>query len=623
MKKYSYLLFSILISFQSCGQKNSTSNPVTIHNAELAYKTHNYKKAVYEFKKFWNNASPNDVEDRVFAAQKLAYFAWHFEGKIKESRVWTEKALSVEHNRSASLQAQSKFESEAKNFQKSLNLAIKAESEAKTAFEKRYAAEQYCRTVFSEALDKLKRKKPYKNSYLEKAFKKINDLAIEYPEDLDISKLQLELTLISNDFSKFFSAWKRYFQLDHSTTTSGLLGKAFSLLKQNNNVQFSEMNHAAFNNVVQALINSRLFEHVSLLVKVYNDKIEMTDEIYNAVAYNTYLKKAEQLAYKYYKGIANRKKETQKFKDQLIELEKDFWKKFHSSETKKSFSHRNFLNVTKKLFGARFTQGYVNGHYAFYCWHQVTNESKSFTQYGKSATLNVVEMDNLISKDYTGWFVDFQRVGGTANSNSIIIVRPTILQEPVQIWNVITDEKQLKEGVKKIESLQKLDIQLAHKDPYALLPGMRLTILLKNAESIRDSIKSAGYTGYELRNRFIQYLRNNFQQSTFIHEVRHSIDARIGSFKINDLEYRAKLSEVAFSDTPILTFVGSVFRPEADNTSHGKANNRLVKDVVLWMQKNSDAILGFEEGTPTILQLDKLTDSQMIQIMQSLDPLAR
>lgn len=625
MKKLIWLLPIALISFQSCGQNKSITKTTSLQEAEFAFNKYDYPKALRSYQAFWNNSDSEKIEDRVLAAQKLAYFAWHIERDIKTARDWTQKALHIGYNKSGSLKALSEFELEAANFQEAIRLAEESKATATTTLEKRLATQQWCQSLFMQAIQKIEVGEKYEKRLLKEALNKINNLAIDYPEDLYLAKLQIGIALLNKDFLNLFEAWKNYFRMGKSNPPPGLLSKASGLFRkvEQSGLTLTEMDPTLLKDVAQALIYSRFFDDASLLSKLFEGKLPSEFvALHNVIIYNKYLQDAEDLTYQFYRDLAKGKNKQQDFKDQLIFLKKACWNRLESSNKGNNFSGSSFSRVTKILFGAKHTQAIVNGYYAYYCWHEVSNELVSITQYDKKASLNVIEMDYLVSNDYSGWFHNLQRVGGTATKSTIVVVRPVMLQEPVQIWHFLTDPVLRKEMENQIARLQKLDLELVKKDQYAILPGMRLHILGKSTRSIYDSLKNAGLKNAELKMAFIQYYSDYMHHATLIHEARHSIDKRIGGFNANQMEYRAKLAEVALSRRPLFTFAAQVLRSESPNASHGMANSDLVRDMVKWMRKNSHQIEGFQKEVPAILQVDKLTNQQVKFVMQSLDPLA-
>ena len=88
-------------------------------------------------------------------------------------------------------------------------------------------------------------------------------------------------------------------------------------------------------------------------------------------------------------------------------------------------------------------------------------------------------------------------------------------------------------------------------------------------------------------------------------------------------EFRAKLSEVAFSDAPRLSWGAILNADMADETSpHGRANKRIARGLVAWMKAHQTQIVGLDVSHPLMPQFDKLNDEQMRVAMRSMDPWA-
>jgi hypothetical protein len=97
-----------------------------------------------------------------------------------------------------------------------------------------------------------------------------------------------------------------------------------------------------------------------------------------------------------------------------------------------------------------------------------------------------------------------------------------------------------------------------------------------------------------------------------------------GLSRLNDsnLEYRAKLSELALSDYPRLALFNINDRTIGGGTPHGRANEQILRAYVQWMGANAAAIAGFDPAAPALAQIDKLTDDQIRAVARSLDPIA-
>lgn len=114
------------------------------------------------------------------------------------------------------------------------------------------------------------------------------------------------------------------------------------------------------------------------------------------------------------------------------------------------------------------------------------------------------------------------------------------------------------------------------------------------------------------------------ESSIFAHEGRHAID---GSLNLNapddEWEYRARLSAVAFAPVPRLAPVGDMITSSIGSASdHGKANTRLMTDLVGRMRTHVADSRGVDASRPLLPQLDRLSDAQVRNAFVSLDPLA-
>jgi hypothetical protein len=130
----------------------------------------------------------------------------------------------------------------------------------------------------------------------------------------------------------------------------------------------------------------------------------------------------------------------------------------------------------------------------------------------------------------------------------------------------------------------------------------------------------------ELKIAFISTLeRISVYSSIFCHESRHLLDSyedypkNTIEFSSEEKEFRAKLSEVSFSYYPKLTFAEAILRYEG--TAHENANKRIIKGVVDWMENNKLSISGLNKSRPLLSQLDLLKNKQIVQAIQSFDPL--
>ena len=137
----------------------------------------------------------------------------------------------------------------------------------------------------------------------------------------------------------------------------------------------------------------------------------------------------------------------------------------------------------------------------------------------------------------------------------------------------------------------------------------------------------AGLTGADLRAAFIAELEKAHREGVIrAHEGRHALDRseKPTGYSIEELEFRAKLSEVAFSRDPLLVF-GAIFDSSIGQAGdpHGMANERIMKGLVAWMGRRAAEIGELDSARPVLPQFDKLTAEQMRAAFRSMDPWAK
>jgi hypothetical protein len=206
-------------------------------------------------------------------------------------------------------------------------------------------------------------------------------------------------------------------------------------------------------------------------------------------------------------------------------------------------------------------------------------------------------------------------------------VRPGYADGALDDWDRLTDPARRAEEEATIARLTPGDDEIARKDAAAYLPGLAARLDWQGMNGIIERLRAQGVPPSDLKQRFIvTYTRIGLDANFFAHEGRHVLDKRTygKSLDSEELEFRAKLSEIAFSDAPRWSFGPIVNANIADPSSpHGRANKRIMRGLVDWMSSNRARIAGLDSTRPLLPQLDKLSDDQMREAMRSMDPWAR
>ena len=245
-------------------------------------------------------------------------------------------------------------------------------------------------------------------------------------------------------------------------------------------------------------------------------------------------------------------------------------------------------------YGVYVNVGKTASHVDMHMAHRVTDSQLNVEQYGRKATVRFIVLDGVVSNGYSQWLADGKSGdGGWGTAKEIYQVRPLYANGPLRDWLRVTDAELRAEDEKKTELPARLRRQY--------LAG------------VLAELCGRGLEGTALRDAFLSRVeRDRFQHSIVLHEGRHAIDDASGEgFKVWELEYRAKLAQLALSDAPrdaLESIVG-----DTSGGPHGKARERLMKELHEWMRANA----------PSAKDLDDLSDAQIRAAGRSLDPLAR
>jgi hypothetical protein len=312
----------------------------------------------------------------------------------------------------------------------------------------------------------------------------------------------------------------------------------------------------------RALANARLYEEAALI---------LTDDA-ELVAYAATLQRLRAITDDHYRKAAT------------------------GDESERAFNKAVRAAIPKdagRRFGVVYTLGETDNVVGMHYGHRVLDERRSVEQYGQKGSMRFVLLDNMVANGFMVWIRDGKTGTGGWNEKDVIYqVRPMYANGPVSAWLRLTDP----------ERRAKDDREIADETRRHSLRGVELRMERQYLESLPRE-----------RDAFIErYRREEFDHSIWAHEGRHAIDHTV--FDIDDaeeLEYRAKLSEIAFAASPRMPFAGGILSTVGGNTPHGKANQRVLEGI--------QRVTKLEDLT----QLDTLSDEQLRAAARALDPLAK
>ncbi|WP_165356261.1 hypothetical protein [Sphingosinicella sp. BN140058] len=275
------------------------------------------------------------------------------------------------------------------------------------------------------------------------------------------------------------------------------------------------------------------------------------------------------------------------------------------------------------LFG---TIGKSNGVSSLHLGHVVVDAQRSVTQDGRSGTLRFIAIDTMAQNGFSGWLADGAGgPGGWAvEGTTIVQVRPRFMATVETSLALARPGEARDRALRETARKRASDRAIAAAEPIAFLPGVRDRLRLQGIDDIVAQVRGAGTPEAEFAAAFRKaYSEATFGSAILAHEGRHALDqvefTGTHALANDELEYRAKLSEIAFAASPRLA-LSSIYGPLFGGSSgHGIANRRLAADLAAWIRAHPDEVAAYDAGLTPLEQLDRLSNDQLRAIVRGLD----
>jgi hypothetical protein len=272
-----------------------------------------------------------------------------------------------------------------------------------------------------------------------------------------------------------------------------------------------------------------------------------------------------------------------------------------------------------EAFGVYGTVGETSGYPSMHGGHLVQDERLQVEQYGRSGEVRFIVIDNVLANGYESWLWDgwAQAGGWSSDGNTIVQIRSAYTGGPVGALRRTRPGPARDRFMTELEQQRAEELAALGRDGIAGVPATSNRL----EQQVYDAI--AARAGADDDAFIAEVWRATNQYSITSHEGRHALDnANQPGLSSTQLEFRAKLSQIIFADYPRLG-LASVAGQAFNDTPHGRGNQRVLEGYRRWMRDHRDEIAGFDRNQPTLSQLDKLTDAQIVAAARSMDPWAR
>jgi hypothetical protein len=344
------------------------------------------------------------------------------------------------------------------------------------------------------------------------------------------------------------------------------------------------------------------------------------------IAYATFLDSVGRATDRYYRATALGKGNADAWKASLDSAARRLWPRLVWPGPAPRFTQDQFMAEADRRFGALINLGETAGYQDLHMGHRVLDERRTVDQYGHTGRVRFVALDAIVSNGFQSWAWDGQaQHGGWASKGEIVQIRPAYATAPVRAWRDIAEADAVRRRAEELAADSVADLARARETPVAYFPSVAKRLARDGRLVLLDSLRRAGLSGLDLEAAFEREVGTALLESSiFAHEGRHAIDDGLGvELTSEDLEYRAKLSEVAFAPRPRLALGGIISPNAGDDTPHGKANLRVLEGLYGWMKEHASEIDGLDRSAPLLPQLPLLTDRELKAAFASLDPFAR
>ncbi len=567
-------------------------------------------------------------KDRASSLRQLGVIAWRLYGDNANAERRFGDALRVGADLSTTHVERARFYANAKRFDEAATAGEAAIATASNPTEQRRAALAYANAVRARLHDvPVARQKRADEARLAQARDVIGAVAKAPPLPLDLSEALLEVALRLDDGPLALTAWRSYARegAESGTWQPAARGLNGALPKWRRGA----LTPALRADVFEALATSQFFD---LAVMIANDDriggkaaFLATPRVADVLAYLAMLNEMRTTTDAHYRDIANRKANKDAWHAGLMKSGQDLWTKLSFAGPRPPFAPEAFAAELGHRFGAVINVGETGGVDDLHYGHVFIDDARTIEQYGHKASLRRTALDRMVSNGYESWLWDGRQAhGGWADAERIFQVRPGYADGALAEWDRLTDPAQRAEVEQRIAMVSKSDDDIAKRDPTAFIPGLAMRLGWGGLNALLDRLRSSGTSDLKAR-YIIESGRIRTDSSIYAHEGRHALDKIAYGDKLDaeELEFRAKLSEVAFSDNARMNF-SSILNPNmADPTSpHGRANKRIAQGLITWMEKHRAEIKTYDSTRPPLPQFDKLTDDQMREAMRAMDPWA-
>jgi hypothetical protein len=374
--------------------------------------------------------------------------------------------------------------------------------------------------------------------------------------------------------------------------------------------------------LIAALADLRQFEAASLVLSCGRDTPAASSRAREILAYTRFVRRVSTSVDSVYQRIAAGDSITvNDIRSTILAAAGALWPALAWDGAPPVVSEETVRAALADRFGLYYSLGLTSGYPSLHMGHTVVDDRRVITDLEKTATVRFVSLDAMVSNGFQTWaWRGRASTGGWANAEAIVQVRSSYADGPLSAWSLVISRDRT---AASIAADSAADFQAARRQPVGYFPSVPARLLRDGRDAIVDSLTRAGFTGKDLEAAFKrEYARAELESSVFAHETRHAIDQLRGDdLSSEELEFRAKLSQVALAPWPRIAAVGGIFQANiGDGSPHGEANRRIMEGLLAWLTANLARLPSINPEDPLLPQVPSLSAEQLREAFASMDP---
>ncbi len=453
---------------------------------------------------------------------------------------------------------------------------------------------------------------------LESSLSRLEVVAAARPGSLDEARLLMQAALLLDRGELARAAFRSYYHLAPGQPSPPAIAEALERV----DILLPGLVGAEPAPLVEALAEARLIDEAELVARDprHDAALREDRQIRELLTYAEAIRTLRGQVAEYYRRMSLGPMDMTPLTEATRSAARRAWDVVQGPNAVPPADDESLWRLLQERFGVFVRLARTPPRYDLHMGYSLIDETRTVEQYGRTAELRFVLVDNMVSQGFTDWAWE-GRTGtrSYASPTTIYQIRSAQVPDTLFAWRLVSDPQERGAFERRLRSESGRDDQRALANPVGYLRGLAMRLRQQGRVALYDEIRARGLEGEALRATFMREYDEAIREASVVaHEGRHAMDLR------DNAQYRrehaAKLSEVAFASRPRLALTAIFDSTIGTPTPHGRANSSIMDGLYAWIDTYRAEIEGFDPARPLLPQFDLLTDEQIREAFRSLDP---